>query len=254
MGGNIGVDRDGPQLRITIARPERLNALDLPTLRELTTAVRLAHGDPGVRVVILAGEGRAFCTGADLTAVDEPPAVLLDAANELIRAVVQTPVPVIAAVNGPAVGFGVGLACAADLVFAAESAYFYMSFTAIGAMPDGGTTALLAASAGRAIALDMALLAERLPAADAAAAHLLTRAVPDAELHARVDEVAERLSHGPRRALELTKKAVNAAALAELDGALERERTGQIELLPAKDFAEGVAAFRDGRVPRFGAD
>src|SRR5699024_2807680 len=148
-----------------------------------------------------------------LSAMDEPPEALLDVANAVIRAVVQTPVPVIAAVNGAAVGFGVGLALAADLTFAAESAYFFLSFTAIVAMPDGGTTALTAAAAGRTLALDMALLPDRLPAADAARARLITCCVPDAELAQRVDEAAARLASGPRRALELTKRAVNAAAL-----------------------------------------
>lgn len=252
MSGNVLVDRDGPVLRISIDRPERLNAVDLPTLRELADAVRIAHIDPGVRVVVLTGRGRAFCTGADLTSVDEPAPVLLDAANGLIRAVAQTPVPVIVAVNGPAVGFGVGLALAADLTYAAESAYLFLSFTAIGAMPDGGTTALIAAAAGRAVALDMALSARRVPAAEAADAHLVTAEVPDGELRGRVDAVAGRLAAGPRRAYELTKKAVNAAALSALDGALERERTGQIELLPGDDFQEGIAAFNEGREAWFG--
>ncbi|WP_182347816.1 enoyl-CoA hydratase [Tomitella gaofuii] len=238
-------------LRITLCRPERLNALDSDVIAELSAALRRT-GDPTVRVVVLTGEGRAFCTGADLSTLDGDPKAMMDAANALIRAVVSAPVPVIAAVNGPAAGFAVGLSCAADLIYAAESAYFLLPFITIGLMPDGGATALVTGAIGRARAAEMAMLGERLPAAEAFACGLVTRTVPDAELSAYVEQVAARLAVGPCRALELTKRALAATSLDQLDTALDREREGQIELLGSADAAEGVAAAMQKRRPRFG--
>ena len=130
--------RAGKLLHITIDRPAGMNSVGVDELVALDTAIRGAEA-AGARAIVLTGAGRAFCTGADLTAVrGETPEVMMDAANRLIRGIVSAPVPVIAAVNGPAVGYGVALACAADLTYAAESAYFLLSFTSIGLMPDGG--------------------------------------------------------------------------------------------------------------------
>ena len=160
--------RTGRLLHITIDRPGRMNALGVDDLVALDTAISGAEAT-GARAIVLTGAGRAFCTGADLTAVTgEEPEVVMDAANRVIRGIVSAPVPVIAAVNGPAVGYGVALACAADLTYAAESAYFLLSFTSIGLMPDGGATALVAAAIGRARATELALLGQRLSATDAA--------------------------------------------------------------------------------------
>lgn len=238
-------------LRITLSRPERLNALSLADLAALDSALAGAESS-GCRAIVLTGEGRAFCTGADLTAVTAAdPGAVMDAANAVIRRIVSAPVPVIAVVNGPAVGYGVALACAADLTYAAESAYFLLSFTKVGLMPDGGSTALLAASIGRARAAELALLAQRLPAAEAAAAGLVARVLPDGELQEYVEVVARQLARGPRRALELTRRALAAATLGNLDRALDGERAGQIELIHTSDFAEGAAAVLAKRPPTF---
>ncbi|UTT51108.1 MULTISPECIES: enoyl-CoA hydratase [Rhodococcus] len=241
----------GRVLHITIDRPARMNALGVDDLGALDTAIGGAEA-AGARVIVLTGAGRAFCTGADLTAVrGEAPEVMMDAANRVIRAIVSSPVPVVAAVNGPAVGYGVALACAADLTYAAESAYFLLSFTSIGLMPDGGATALLAAAIGRARATESALLGQRLSATDAARAGLVARTLPDDRLAAHVEAVAERLGAGRRRALELTRRALAATTLGHLDDAFERERAGQIELFTTPDFAEGVEAVLTKRRPTF---
>ncbi|MEE2030824.1 enoyl-CoA hydratase [Rhodococcus chondri] len=241
-------------LRLTIARPKRMNAIDLPTLRALSDAVTAAGHDERVRTIVLTGEGSAFCTGADLTsAAQNPvdPGEVMDVANNLIRAIVSVPVPVIAAVNGPAAGVGVSIAIAADFTYAAESAYFLLAFVNIGLMPDGGASLLVPAAIGRARAAEMALLGERVSADDADRFGLVARTLPDAELAAHVDAVAARTAQGPRRALALTKQSLNAATLAALDAALDLEKSGQVELLGSPDFVEGATAMLQKRPPRF---
>ncbi|WP_137726288.1 enoyl-CoA hydratase [Prescottella subtropica] len=240
-------------LELTIDRPERMNAVDMATMRELTDAIRDAGDDPAVRAVLLTGAGTAFCTGADLAAMAENPSdpgLVMDVANDAIRAIVTAPVPVVAAVNGPAAGIGVSLALAADLTFAAQRAYFLLAFTRIGLMPDGGTSLLVPAAIGRAKAAELALLGERVSAADADRIGLISRTLPDDELAGHARAVAARLAAGPRRALELTKRALNAVTLDALDRALEREHRGQAELLASADFAEGAAAMLQKRPPQ----
>lgn len=249
------LDRSEGRLTMTINRPDRLNAVTTGTLRRLERAIVEAGDDPEVRVVVLAGAGRAFCSGADLDAADagEEPvsAATVDAANAVVTAVRRLPQPVVAAVHGPAAGVGVSLALAADLVVAAESTYFLLAFTKVGLMPDGGATALVAAAIGRARAMRMALLAERLGAAEAHAAGLISHVAPPEEVPRVVECLARELAAGPPRAYALTKAAVNDATLGELDGALARERHGQASLLRSADYAEGAAAFLARRPPRF---
>jgi enoyl-CoA hydratase len=251
---NLRVDRDGGLLRLTITRPARMNAIDLASMTEISDVLTESATDSSIRVVVLTGEGKAFCTGADLSAGSQTtPEVVMDTAGRMIRSVTTLPVPVIARINGPAAGVGLSLALAADLIYAAESTYLLMPFVNIGLMPDGGATAVVAAAVGRVRAAALSLLGERLPVAEAAAAGLITRALPDDQLDAHVDAVAVKLANGPRRALELTKAAVNAATLTELDAALERETVGQIELLATPDFFEGAAAMLTRRTPSFGS-
>jgi len=241
-------------LRLTITRPRRMNAIDLSTMKALDDAVKEAGEDDRVRTIVVTGEGSAFCTGADLAAgAADPrdPGVVMDTANDLVRTIASVPVPVIAAVNGPAAGVGVSIALAADLTYAAESAYFLLAFVNIGLMPDGGASLLVPAAIGRARAAEMALLGERVSAADADRFGLVARTLPDAELAAHVDAIAARTAAGPRRALELTKRALNASTLAALDAALAREKEGQVELLGSPDFAEGAMAMLEKRPARF---
>ncbi|MFJ2839663.1 MULTISPECIES: enoyl-CoA hydratase-related protein [Nocardia] len=257
MSESLHVDSEHGVLRITIDRQARMNAIDLATMAELSEAITAAAAEPTTRVIVLTGAGKAFCTGADLAAAaaaggnEATPELVMDTANSVIRAIVDSPLPVIAQVNGPAAGVGASIALAADLIYAADDTYLLLPFTSIGLMPDGGATAMVAAAMGRARAAEMALLGARLPATEAAAAGLITRSVPAADLTEHVDTAAAKLATGPRRALELTKAAINAATLAELDGALAREKDGQTELLTSADFLEGMTAMLTRRAPIF---
>ncbi|WP_054814997.1 enoyl-CoA hydratase-related protein [Nocardia arizonensis] len=253
----LEITRDSAVLTLTIDNPDRLNAMSYTVMAAITEVLDGIDGAGADRVVVITGRGKAFCTGADLSAgrtingraigTDE----VMRTAAGLIRAVSRTPVPVVSKLNGPTAGIGVSLALASDLVYMAESSYLLMAFINIGLMPDGGSSALIAAAAGRARAAEMALLGERLPATEAAACGLVTAAVPDTDLDARVAEVVAKLARGPRRALALTKQAINSAAIGRLDEALELETVGQLELLESVDFAEGADAMRNRRPAKF---
>ena len=255
----LRTERDGGVLTITITRPHRMNAIDFATMNEIGNVLEAAATDSSVRVVVLTGEGKAFCTGSDIAAgaaaggVEVTPEQIMDCANRVIRTIVGLPIPVIARINGPAAGVGVSMALAADLTYASDNAYLLLAFINIGLMPDGGSSALVTAAAGRAKATEMALLGDRVSATDAAAAGLITKVLPAAELDEHIAAVAGKLARGPRRAIELTKNAMVAATLSGLDAALELEKAGQMELLTSADFIEGVTAKLTKREPNFGA-
>ncbi|MGW0025615.1 enoyl-CoA hydratase [Rhodococcus sp. NPDC003383] len=247
-----GVDSlvDDGVLRVTINRPARMNAVTAETVEAVADAFEKHADDASVRVAVLTGAGRAFCTGADLSGRDltgPPSPAIIDAANRAVAAIRAFPRPVIGAVNGPAAGVGVSLALACDLTVAAESTYFLLAFTKVGLMPDGGASALVAASIGRARALKMALLAERLPAPEAVAAGLIADTYPDEGYADAIEALAQRIADGPSDAFGSTKAAINDATLTELDAAFARERAGQLKLLAAEDFREGATAFMEKR-------
>ncbi|GAB0102604.1 enoyl-CoA hydratase [Nocardia sp. JMUB6875] len=244
---------DGRVLRITLTNPKRKNAIDYDTMAALGDTIRAASTNPAVRVIVVTGEGGDFCTGADLSAADEYTArgitneMILDAANGMVKAIVEAPIPVIARVKGSAAGIGVAIALAADLTYLSEDAYLLLAFINIGLMPDGGAAGLVAAAAGRPLAAEMALLGERLPARDALAHGLVAGVYSEAGLDAKVEAAVDKLAHGPRRALELTKQALGTAALSSFDAVLAAEKSGQCELLDSADFAEGAAAMLQKR-------
>ena len=250
--------RDGV-LAVTLNRPDSLNSLTAAMLETIADTMERAAADPAVRVVRLGGAGRGFSSGAGLSVEDQANPIAdgadtLAAANRAVRAIVALPKPVVSVVQGPAAGVGVSLAIAADVVLASEKAYFLLAFTKIGLMPDGGASALVAASIGWARAMRMALLAERLSAADAFTAGLVS-SVHDADnLEAEANAVIEKLKSGPAVALRKTKAAVNAATLTELEGALDRETDGQLALLSTHDFREGTTAFQQRRPATFTDD
>jgi enoyl-CoA hydratase len=241
-------------LWLTFNRPEVFNAFSGELSVALAERLEEAGERNDVRVVVLTGTGAAFSAGADISGEDAHERFdvrALDAANRIIRAVTTCPRPVVAAVNGVAAGVGCSTALAADLVVAAESASFLLAFARIGLMPDGGTSATVAASIGRARAMRMALLAEPLTAQEAYDAGLVSHFAPDAEFPALVDKIVGRLAKGAPLAQAATKEAVNAATLDQLDQALERERTGQTALLRTEDVVEGMRAFSERRRPDF---
>ena len=244
-------------LSVILNRPDSLNSLTGPMLEGVADIMEQAATDSRVKVVRLGAAGRGFSSGAGISAEDqsaaahnEPTKIIKDA-NRAVRAIVALPRPVVAVVQGPAAGVGLSLALACDIVLASEKAYFLLAFTKIGLMPDGGASALVAANIGRARAMRMALLAERLPARDAYDCGLVSGVYPAKDLDAEVDKVIERLVNGPAVALRKTKAAVNAATLTELDPALERELAGQSVLIASHDFAEGAFAFQQRRSPIF---
>lgn len=254
MSSELLVALEGGVLRLTIDRPEVFNALSDTLADELAERLEAAGAEDGVRVVVLTGTGSAFCAGADIgdgDAIHHFDVSALDRANRIVRAVTMLDKPVVAAVNGVAAGVGCSIALAADVAVVAESATFLLAFTRIGLMPDGGATATVAASIGRARAMRMALLAEPLTAAEALAAGLVAQVVPDTGLADAAEGVVRRLATGPPLAFAATKKAVNAATLAGLEAALDRERSGQTVLLRTADAAEGMRAFGEKRRPRF---
>ncbi|OBH04853.1 enoyl-CoA hydratase [Mycobacterium sp. E1747] len=243
-------------LSVTIDRPDSLNSLTVPVITGIADAMERAATDPEVRVVRLGGAGRGFCSGAGISADDvsetgAPPDEIVLQINRLIRAIAAVPHPVVAAVQGPAAGVGVSLALACDIVLASESAFFMLAFTKIGLMPDGGASALIAAAVGRIRAMHMALLPDRLPAAEALSWGLVSAVYPADEFEAEVDKVIARLLAGPAVAFGKTKLAINAATLTQLDPALQREYEGQAVLLRSHDFAEGTTAFQQRRTPDF---
>ena len=248
-------------LSVTLNRPDSLNSLTAAMLSTIASAMERAATDPGVRVVRFGGAGRGFSSGAGISAEDHAnpgasgtPDDVLAAANQAVRSIVALPKPVVAVVQGPAAGVGVSLALACDIILASEKAYFLLAFTKIGLMPDGGASALVAASIGRARAMKLALLAERLPAAEALAAGLVSAVHPADELDAAVDTVIATLASGPAVALRKSKQAINAATLTELEAAFERETEGQLTLLVSDDFREGTKAFQQRRSPTFTDD
>jgi enoyl-CoA hydratase len=243
-------------LSVTIDRPDSLNSLTMPVITGMADAMEGAASDPGVKVVRLGGAGRGFCSGAGISADDTagggiPPDEIVVEINRLIRAIAAVPHPVVAVVQGPTAGVGVSVALTCDLVLASEKAFFLLAFTKIGLMPDGGASALIAAAVGRIRAMQMALLPERLPAAEALAWGLVTAVYPEDEFDSEVDKVIERLLAGPTIAFAKTKQAINAATLTELDPALQRELDGQSRLLVSHDFKEGTTAFQQHRAPNF---
>lgn len=237
---------------VTFDRADRLNALRAVDFLEAADAVRDAP--VGTRVVVLGGRGRAFCSGADVSGgadLAHAGGETIDAANRLVAAVVASPIPVVAKARGVVAGAGVPIALAADLVLCDHDTFLMLAFTRIGLMPDAGATAIVAAAIGRARAMRLALLAERLPAVDALAAGLVSHVFDVATYEEEADALVRSVADGPTAAFAQTKRAINAATLSSLPSAFELEHAAQVGLLHAPDFAEGSAAFAERRPARF---
>jgi 2-(1,2-epoxy-1,2-dihydrophenyl)acetyl-CoA isomerase len=254
---SIRLERDGPGARLTLDRPDKLNALTRAMLGEIREALDEVAADGTTRVLVLTGAGRGFCAGQDLRdagAVGDPDAVVAvirDGYNPVIRALVELPVPVIAAVNGIASGAGCSLALAADLAVAAESASFGFAFARIGLVPDAGCTYFLPRRVGWARALGLALTGEPLAAPAAVEAGLIWRCWPDERLAAETDRLAAQLAALPAHALALTRRALRDSAGHDLAAQLAVEEKLQREAAATNDFREGVRAFLEKRAARF---
>jgi 2-(1,2-epoxy-1,2-dihydrophenyl)acetyl-CoA isomerase len=248
---------------LTLNRPASLNSFTSAMHAELLAALDAAAGDSEVRCVVLTGAGRAFCAGQDLAdpmvAPDPTPGAQPKDLGRpiellykpLVRRLRAMPVPVIAAVNGVAAGAGANLALNCDVVLAAQSASFIQAFAKIGLVPDTGGTWLLPRLVGRARALGLALLGDKLPAADAERIGLIWKCVDDAALQDEAASLAQRLAAMPVKALAATRQAIDEAQQLTLDEALDKEGLLQAELGFAHDYQEGVAAFGAKRAPRF---
>lgn len=250
----IRVDLADAVATITLARPESLNALNAPMRGELLNALKAAGRDEAVRAVVITGEGRGFCSGADLrggSGERDFRRVLSDEYNPLVTALRELPKPVIAAVNGVAAGAGVSLALACDLVYAADDARFIQAFVRIGLVPDSGSTRTLVRALGRHRAARLIFGGEPLAAGDAHAAGLVNEVVAADQLAATVHAAAARLAAGPTRAIALAKRAINHAEDALLPESLAMEAALQELAGRTEDHAEGVAAFGEKREARF---
>lgn len=244
---------------IVLHRPEALNAWTRRLGEDMLEALDQAATDSSVRVIVFTGAGRAFSSGADLKGGAEIGAdgklnvlgQLRDAYNPLIARVRTIPKPVIAKVNGPAVGIGCSLALAADLIVAASSAYFMLAFVNIGLGLDGGASMTLPLRGGHARAFEMAYLGERIPADRALEWGLVNQVVDDDRLDEAVGGLAARLAASSPGALANIKRTINAPLYEDLEKVLELEAVLQQERVESADFLEGVAAFMEGRPPRF---
>jgi 2-(1,2-epoxy-1,2-dihydrophenyl)acetyl-CoA isomerase len=245
---------------ITLNRPDRLNAWNAQFGDELREALLKDAAQDSVRSVLITGAGRGFSSGADLKemleqgAAGEIPDVgemLRTRYHPIIKGIRELPKPVVAAVNGPAVGIGCSLALACDLIWAAEGAVFGLAFVNIGLVPDGGSTFLVPVAAGKARALEMALLGEPIPAERALEWGLINRVVPDEKLLDEAREVARGLAQGPTRSYANSKRALNNSFLKIMDEQLDLEADMQGEMVKTADFVEGVSAFVEKREPSF---
>jgi 2-(1,2-epoxy-1,2-dihydrophenyl)acetyl-CoA isomerase len=242
---------------LTLNRPDRLNALNAAMLDEMREAVESLTGS-GARCLLLAGEGRAFSSGADLASggglPDDVGAALEAHFNPLIEAIFACPMPVVAAVNGPCAGAGCSLALAADIVIAGRSAYFLQAFINIGLIPDAGATWLLPRLAGRARAMEMMMLGERVAAEKAEAWGLISRMTEDDALLDEASALATTLAAGPTRAYGLLRRLARDAEQSSLTEALAAERIAQRDAGRTKDFQRGVMAFLAKQEPHFEGD
>jgi 2-(1,2-epoxy-1,2-dihydrophenyl)acetyl-CoA isomerase len=246
--------------RLTLNRPDTLNAWTADFGRELKSVIEGEASDASVRAVLITGAGRGFSSGADLKAGFDPhpgdgkPDVrkeLHEIYHPVIAGIRRLEKPVVAAVNGPAVGIGCSLALACDLILAAESAFFGLAFVNIGLMPDGGSTLFVPAAVGKARSFQMAMLGERVPAERALEWGLINFIHSDERLISEANALVEKLAAGPTRSYASSKQALNKMLYPDLDGQLDLEAELQHALARTDDFMEGVMAFVEKRDAAF---
>jgi 2-(1,2-epoxy-1,2-dihydrophenyl)acetyl-CoA isomerase len=258
----VTIHRRGGAATIELARPETMNAWNKQFGLDLLAAVEEVRDDEAVRAVCITGAGRGFSSGADLkdmsaredlTEQGRPDVykVLTERYHPIITGIRTMPKPVVAAVNGPAVGIGLSLALAADLVVARESAYFLLAFVNIGLAPDGGSSLFVPERVGFTRAIEMAMLGEKVFAPQAAEWGLINQVLADAEFDAGVTALMDRLAAGATAAYAGVKRQANAWLYARMADQLELEAQVQREMAHSDDFVEGVSAFLQKRPAAF---
>lgn len=254
--GSIIYSLEDGVAELAMTRDHRLNALTPSMILKLSGAIDRAAAE-GARAILLRGEGRAFCSGADLAGEGDD-AIPTDAGgllkkyyNPLILKIMSSPIPMVTAVHGAAAGGGCSLALSGDFVVAARSAYFLFAFINIGLVPDSGASWLAVQCAGRARALEMLLLGERIPADKADAWGMIHKVVNDDELLIESRSLAKRIAAGPTQAIALTRRAILHAASHSLEQSLRLEAESQRTAGATSDFVEGVSAFVAKRRPNF---
>jgi len=253
---NLLWEKEGPVLTVTINRPHRLNALNEETVHELIEAMGRANADPDVRVVVITGAGNAFCAGADLRDAPEmTPEVtyyLVVLYLDLIRAIRRVEKPVVARVNGVAIGGGCCVAMASDIRIASQDARFMLAFINIGiSAADMGATYLLPRIVGLGRAAELLMTGETVAAAEAERIGLVNRVVPPEELDSVVRGVCARLASRPPMGLAFTKRALYGGLDKSWDAELDFETLAQVRCILSEDFEEGRRAFLEKREPRF---
>ncbi len=242
---------------ITLNRPESLNAFDDAMAAELQDALKTAERDSAARALLLTGAGKSFSAGQDLAAIRQRPEGhsfrehLLKTYNPIVAKLQSIEKPVIAAVNGAAVGAGFGIALACDIRYASESAKFRMAFIGIGLAPDSGTSYFLPRLVGMGRALELAYTNEVIDSAEALRLGLVNKILPAAGLLPQARALATRLAQGPTTGYGLTKRAMLHAAGVSFTDSLDYEAHLQDAAGRTADHAEGVAAFLEKRAPQF---
>jgi len=252
----LTIEQRGDVVLVTLNDPATLNAASETMVGDLTAALaKIASREIPGRALILTGEGRGFCSGADLSAA--APGVPLDGGylletlfNPLLRSMRDFPIPIVTAVNGATAGIGSSLALMGDLIVASENAYFLQAFRRIGLAPDGGATWMLPRSLGKARAMELMLLGEKLSAAKALEWGLINRVTSAADLMPTAFELAQALADGPA-SLSMTRKLVWQGLASTHDEALDAERWTQVEAIATADASEGLLAFQEKRPAKF---
>jgi 2-(1,2-epoxy-1,2-dihydrophenyl)acetyl-CoA isomerase len=256
----ILLEQNGGVLKITLNRPDKLNAFTDTMLDELTHAFKAADGDSSVRVVILTGAGRGFCPGQDLASAVERGAGngnfsysehLRTHYNPLILGMRGLSKPIIAAINGVAAGAGMSLALACDYRIAAESASFIQAFVKVGLVPDSGSTWMLPRLIGMTRAMDMMLSGRKVSAQEALGMGLVNSVVPNEQLMDTANQLAQEFANAPTRTIGYIKQAVEFAADSTLEEALNKEAELQDKAASTSDHAEGIMAFLEKRPAQF---
>lgn len=255
----VVVRRDGSIATLLLNRPEKLNPLDQEMCQELADALSAVAREPGLRVAVITGAGRGFCSGGDIQKMFELKSKgqtsglrgLLVAGHDLVRQIRRLPKPVLASVNGPAAGAGMNLALACDLRLASDQATFSQAFIRIGLHPDFGGTFFLPRLVGIGRAMEMFTLAEPLAAAEAHGLGLVNFLVPHRQLAEETHKLAQRLAEAPPLPLALLKRGLYRHLEAEADEALDYEIESQIQCFESADFAEGLGAYLEKRRPNF---